>query len=154
MPLDEHAAADQSIGQKFKLTRSPEWPEVEKQFKSANPKCTACDETSQLNVHHKRPFHFVVLCGRPDLELDPRNLITLCTRTDREHHLLLGHLDDYESYNPAVLQFVNTYTGKTNQEIRRDGAFQKAQTEKPRHLEQMTASDRTAFKQMLDQQFA
>ena len=51
-------------------------------------------------------FHYVVLVGRPDLELDPRNLLTLCIRPDCEHHVLLGYLGDYESYNPKVLGFV------------------------------------------------
>lgn len=58
-----------------------------------------------------------MLVGRPDLELDPRNLLTLCIRPDCEHHVLLGHLDDYESYNPKVLGFVKAYaaspTGKS-----------------------------------------
>ena len=40
------------------------------------------------------------------LELDPRNLLTLCIGPDCEHHVLLGHLDDYESFNPKVLGFM------------------------------------------------
>jgi hypothetical protein len=29
-------------------------------------------------VHHIFPFHYCIALGRPDLELDDRNLITLC----------------------------------------------------------------------------
>jgi len=46
------------------------------------------------------------MCGRPDFELDPRNLLTPCVHHDCEHHVLIGHLDDYESYNRHVLAFV------------------------------------------------
>jgi len=95
------------------------------------------------------PFHFVVLCGRPDLELDPRNLITLCTEPKFEHHLLLGHLDDFESYNPDVKKFVKTDAKKTSQQIRTEAAFQKAHATKPKHLQDMTEAEKAAFKQLL-----
>ena len=153
MAIDKHAEADQRISEKLGIKRSPAWPEVEKQFRTAHPKCAACDETSQLNVHHKFPFHYVVDCGRPDLELDPRNLLTLCTRPDREHHLLLGHLDDYESYNPEVLAFVKTYANNTVQQIRNAAAFQKAHGLRPKHLDLMSAAEKAAFKNELDRQF-
>jgi hypothetical protein len=150
MAIDKHAAADKAIAEKFHLTRSPEWPNVEKQFKTAHPKCAACGDAGALNVHHRFPFHYVVLCGRPDLELDPRNLITLCTDKDDEHHILLGHLDDYESYNPDVLKFVTTYANQKNPQIRKDPAFKKAAAGKPKHLNEMSAAEKTAFKNMLD----
>src|SRR6266436_3820216 len=135
--VDKRAAADAIISQKLQLERSPAWPQVEKVFRAKNPKCQACNETQDLNVHHMYPFHYVVLCGRPDLELDERNLMTLCTRQDTEHHILLGHLDDFESYNPDVKQFVKTYAGKSNQQIRADAAFQTAHAAKPKHIDLM-----------------
>jgi hypothetical protein len=81
------------------------------------------------------PFHYVVLCERPDLELDPRNLITLCIHHENEHHVLLGHLDDYESYNPDVLAFVKNYSGLTSQQIRADQLWQKAVAGRPKHFD-------------------
>lgn len=153
MALDKHQAADAVIRQKYQLDRSPAWPQVEKAFRTAHPQCAACSETGQLNAHHKFPFHYVVQCGRPDLELDPRNLVTLCVRQDREHHILLGHLDDYESYNPDVADFVYLYHDETNQQIRADAAWQQAHLAKPKRLEQMTPDDKVAFKKMLDQKF-
>jgi hypothetical protein len=151
MAIDKHQAADDLIKQKFKLERSPAWPATEEAFKKLHPKCAACGGTAPLNVHHKFPFHYVVLCNRPDLELDPRNLMTLCTDTSKEHHVLLGHLDDYESYNPDVMAFVATYANKTSQQIRADAAFRTAHGKKPEHLDLMTQQQKGAFTKMLDQ---
>jgi hypothetical protein len=153
MATDKHQVADANICAKLNLKRSPKWPEVEKAFRAQNPKCVACGGTEQLNVHHMFPFHYVVLCGRPDLELDPRNLLTLCTREDMEHHLLLGHLDDYESYNPAVEQFVQTYKGQSATQIRNDPAWQTERDKKPKHVDQMSQQEKNQFKSMLDEKF-
>jgi hypothetical protein len=145
-----HQAADAAILQKFQLARSPAWPDVEHAFRAAHPHCAACGETIMLNVHHIFPFHYVVLCGRPDLELDFRNLLTACVRPDCLHHLELGHLDDFESYNPAVLKFVSKYSGMTSVQIRAHAEWQKAQANRPKHLDEMTQAEKDAFKKMLD----
>ena len=152
MPLD-HLTAERIIRQKFQLARSSAWPDVARSFRVANPFCAACGGAQELNVHHKFPFHYVVLCGRPDLELDPRNLITLCILHDSEHHVLLGHLDDYESYNPRVLEFVKNYSGLTSQQIRADPKWQKAAAGKPKHLDQMSETEQAAFRAILDAKF-
>jgi hypothetical protein len=152
MPV-EHLTAEKVIRQKFNLVRSTAWPDVAKDFRIAHPYCAACGGTEQLNIHHKFPFHYVVLCQRPDLELDPRNLLTLCVHHDCEHHVLIGHLDDYESYNPCVLEFVKEYSGLTGQQIRDDAAWQKAAASKPKHLDLMSATEIDAFKTMLDAEF-
>jgi hypothetical protein len=47
-------------------------------------------------------------------------------RHDSQHHVLLGHLDDYESYNLHVLEFVKNYSSLTSQQIRADPEWQKA----------------------------
>jgi hypothetical protein len=62
-------------------------------------------------------------------------------------------LDDYESYNPCVLEFVKEYSGRTGQQIREDAAWQNAAAKKPKHLDQMSAMEMDAFKQMLDAKF-
>jgi hypothetical protein len=152
MPV-EHLTAERIIRQKFQLVRSSEWPDVAKSFRAANPCCAACGGTEQLNIHHKFPFHYVVLCERPDLELDPRNLITLCVHHDNEHHVLLGHLDDYESYNPNVLEFAKNYSGLTGQQIRADLTWQKSVASRPKHFDEMSEADKAAFKAMLDATF-
>ena len=82
--------------------RSEHWPRVEEAFKVKNPRCACCGGTENLNVHHVMPFHLCIAVGRPDLELDDRNLVTLC-RGPFNCHLLFGHLGDFKGFNPLVL---------------------------------------------------
>jgi hypothetical protein len=83
------------------FARSPIWQKVESAFLSRNPNCAACkrDKTqAKLEVHHMLPFHLCRLFQRPDLEFDPTNLMTLCD----VHHLYIGHLGDWQSFNENV----------------------------------------------------
>ncbi len=73
-----------------RFTRSPKWPRVRKNFLKEHPKCAVCERRHNLQVHHIIPVHI-----KPDLELDPNNLITLCGRC----HLLFGHLNNWKHYN-------------------------------------------------------
>jgi hypothetical protein len=57
-------------------------------------------------VHHILPLGHCIALGWPELELDPRNLITLCETaggilTD-DHHLYLGHLGGFHLFNLDV----------------------------------------------------
>ena len=81
----------------FGKLRSPHWSTVERKFKATFPSCAVCDTLKKVEVHHKKPFHL-----HPDLELDPRNLISLC----REHHQWFGHLGDYKCSNPDVRKWI------------------------------------------------
>lgn len=81
------------------MPRSSRWPEVEKAHLAEEPLCVACGGHENLQVHHIIPFHFCILLGRPELELTDGNLITLCETPGRNHHLLIGHLDDWASAN-------------------------------------------------------
>jgi hypothetical protein len=78
--------------------RSPEWRHVRDKFLKENPTCAACGSSKKLQVHHKMPFHV-----NPHLELDPKNLITLCM-DENECHLQIGHGDSWQCYNPCVEQ--------------------------------------------------
>jgi hypothetical protein len=78
--------------------RSSQWPKVEKEHLRTSPSCAACGSTNRVQVHHVRPFHL-----HPELELDPKNLVSLCMDT-KECHLLIGHGDDFKAYNPNVLE--------------------------------------------------
>ena len=71
--------------------RSPQWPSVRSAHLRMYPRCEACVAGDDLEVHHLDPVSW-----RPDKELDPENLMTLCRRC----HLLIGHLDDWKSFNP------------------------------------------------------
>jgi hypothetical protein len=151
--MNTQLAAGRAILQKNGIQRSPLWDKVQRAFRTAHPRCAACDETAEVDVHHKFPFHYVVACGRPDLELDPRNLVTLCTRRGCQHHLLLGHLGNWESYNPAVTSFIKRYVGQGSTGIRAAAAWKKAAAARPKHLDQMTDAEKAAFKAMLDRRF-
>ncbi len=77
--------------------RSSHWPAVRKAHLKLHPACAACGHTLMVQVHHKKPFHL-----HPELELDPKNFITLCECSPTDHHLKLGHNGDWKSFNPNV----------------------------------------------------
>jgi HNH endonuclease len=107
--------------------RSPEWSRVAKEHLQRQPHCAACGyKGSKLQVHHIKPFHL-----HPQLELDPHNLITLCETRGREHHLLLGHLGEWESYNEHIREDVKHFYHKTAAQIRADLHWQKKMTQRP-----------------------
>ena len=115
------------IARRHGTERSPQWPRVEKEHLMREPTCAACGYRGHgLQVHHIKPFHL-----HPGLELDPRNLITLCEIKGRDHHLLLGHLDEWESYNVSVRSDVKHHYGKTALQIRSDIAWLKAMAKRP-----------------------
>lgn len=77
-------------------TRSPGWSKVRNEYLKNNKCCAACGTTSGLEVHHIKPVHIF-----PDLELDQDNLVTLCSK---KCHLLFGHLMNFKSWNPEVVE--------------------------------------------------
>lgn len=79
--------------------RSPKWTAVRKHYILENNSCAACGCTTNLQVHHKEPFHL-----HPEKELDPSNFITLCEDKDDKCHLIIGHLGDWKSFNPNVVE--------------------------------------------------
>src|SRR5690349_4051301 len=89
-----------AVARKYGITRSPLWPQVEKRVRE-HAKCVTCANDQELQVHHIVPFHLCHLVYRGDLELDERNLLVLCEENAKDHHLLIGHLGNFESYNPG-----------------------------------------------------
>jgi 5-methylcytosine-specific restriction protein A len=80
--------------------RDGRWPTLRKKFLEDNPTCAACGGNEELEVHHRVPVHV-----KSDLELDPKNLITLCEK--HGCHLAFGHLFDYHSYNLHCAQMAD-----------------------------------------------
>lgn len=83
----------------FGAPRSPKWATVRANWLKTHPECAACGQRDDLNVHHVKPFSF-----DPSLELDPNNLITLCTDGigHTNCHLMIGHGGYFAAYNPNV----------------------------------------------------
>jgi len=77
--------------------RSSKWPKVRDAHLKIDPVCNVCGGKEDLNVHHIIPFHI-----DKSKELDPTNLITLCNA--RGCHFAFGHLFDWQSSNPSVVQ--------------------------------------------------
>lgn len=88
-------------------TRSWKWRDVRKEHLKKQPFCQACGRKEDLEVHHIEPVHL-----NPSRELDPENLITLCSKTC---HLIFGHLMDYKSWNKDVVNDSNNYLQKLQQ---------------------------------------
>lgn len=99
-------------------TRSPQWPIVREAHIKENPSCIICGGTISLQVHHIHPFHI-----HPELELDPNNLVTLCTGNPTINcHLKFGHFGNFASkWNPVIKDeapiWLKRFTAKTEQEL-------------------------------------
>ncbi len=144
------------------IKRSAAWPKVERAFRKAHPTCLACKPSTSsaaIQVHHVHPFHYVVAVGRPDLELDSRNLVSLCEsekgKEAANHHLLLGHLDNFKEGNLAVVADATVkYHGLSAEEIRADKEWQSEEKEgRLKALDEMTEADKKVFREMLDRKF-
>lgn len=99
-PLSEMLQPPQDVGAFFAgVPRSGKWPGVRSRHLLENPACRACGKKKLLNVHHITPFHV-----RPELELEPTNLITLCETPSHNCHFMFGHGLDWRAYNPNVVE--------------------------------------------------
>lgn len=85
-------------------SRSPKWPTLRNNHLKINNSCAACGNKKNLHVHHIEPVFI-----KPEKELDPKNLITLCASPC---HLIFGHLMNYRSWNPLVVKDCETYLQK------------------------------------------
>lgn len=92
----------------FGSPRSGQWPRVRREHLSKEPACIACGRTHDLEVHHIVPFH-----ERPELQLAPENLATLCADPC---HLVFGHLLDFRTRsNPRVREDAAAYKRRLNE---------------------------------------
>lgn len=87
----------------FSLDRSPQWEKVRKAYLRIHPTCAICGTMKDRQVHHLKPFHIY-----PELELDPNNLITLCTSKywGFNCHLIAGHEGNFKYENSHTLEDV------------------------------------------------
>lgn len=151
---------DYPNGQHHEPPRSPAWPHVEKVVMHLHPHCAACgpDKAAKgRQVHHVLPFHYCVALGRPDLELDPRNLIVLCETEqgdpEANHHLLLGHLGNFKSDNVHVADDVSLFAGLDAAAIEADPRWLARKAARLKPLDQMTDQDKADFRALMDAMF-
>jgi hypothetical protein len=137
--------------------RSSHWPAVEKAFRKVHPQCVACivKSVTRIQIHHRFPFNYCIALGRPDLELDPRNLITLCEwkSPSPNHHLLLGHLDSFQSADLGIADSAIAFRGMSAAEIRADKRWIAKVAARLKPLDQLTAADKKAFTKQMNQMF-
>ena len=153
--------AGTAVAAEHGVARSPHWPGVEKAVLAANPHCIACapgQVSGGLQVHHVFPLHYCIALGRPDLELDPRNLVVLCETEEgkpgENHHLLLGHLGDFKEGNLDVRSFAVTYNGQKLDQIRENANYKLAvQNQKLKALNLMSAQEKQALRALMDKTF-
>ena len=93
--IDEALGVDPR-GDHPSVKRSGKWPKVMRAYLAEHPACEVCGATEGLNCHHVRPYHLFA-----ELELEPSNLITLCT-TGHDCHEIFGHLCDWKAWNPTI----------------------------------------------------
>ncbi len=86
--------------------RYPQWRKLRAAHLKIEPSCAACGTKKDLDVHHIIPVSV-----NPQRELDPTNLVTLCSA---RCHLVFGHFMSYTCYNPDVRQMTKEYRAKFN----------------------------------------
>ncbi len=90
----------QRIGEAF-TGRDRRWPAVRRRHVERFPECAACGSTQNVEVHHITPVGHAKRTGRPELELDPDNLLMLCG-PPKDCHWWLGHACDDRKWRPEV----------------------------------------------------
>jgi hypothetical protein len=104
------------------------------------------------------PFHLCHLVYRGDLELDERNFMVLCEENVNDHHLLLGHLGSFVSYNTGVMKGIMTLAESLPAlaagDIKSNQSWQKLMSDRPLPWGQWTHQQKLDFRQILDNTFA
>jgi 5-methylcytosine-specific restriction protein A len=88
------------------VTRSRGWSRVRREHLRWHPRCAVCGRESGLEVHHIKD-----VSNNPELELEPGNLVTLCSGSTK-CHFVFGHLGSWKSINPDVMTDAAVYCMK------------------------------------------
>lgn len=108
--------------------RSGQWPRVRREFLETHDECAACGRTGDLEVHHIIPVHVALAMGKPELELDPANLIALC---GNPCHFVHGHLMGWARTNEDVVEDCRRYREKVAAARRITGEMPDSPPESP-----------------------
>jgi 5-methylcytosine-specific restriction protein A len=84
--------------------RSNHWRSLEKHFLAKHEFCIVCGGKASV-AHHVKPYHLF-----PELELDEKNLVAVCTDGPGLNcHLAIGHCGNWHDYNPFVRHDADRY---------------------------------------------
>ncbi len=152
--LENHADLGARVAAAFGIRRSSHWDEVAREHLARQPRCVCCLPNMQFNiglqVHHIFPFHYCIALGRADLELDERNLITLCGKSPcgrgENHHLWVGHLDNFQSSNLSVVRDARkVFYGMPARQFRTDEQWLRHYNRRLVPLDLMTEAQKAAL---------
>jgi hypothetical protein len=136
------------------VARSPHWPMAEHHCLAANPCCAASGVKTGLQVHHVAPFHFCILVGRPDLELDSRNFVVLSESeqglAQTNYHLLLGHAGFFQSSNLNVREDTTYFYCRAAKEIEDSSLYQARVRNRCKPWNSWSDMDKQEFRTYLD----
>jgi hypothetical protein len=116
--------------------------------------CAASGVKTGLQVHHVEPFHFCILAGRPDLEIDARNFIVLSESekglSETNYHLLIGHANDFQSSNMTVRDDAKTFFGMSEEAIKSDERWLSREKARCKPWSSWTDQQKSDFRLCLD----
>jgi hypothetical protein len=136
------------------IPRHPHWNKINEGYLKKQPKCVVCGISENVVAHHIYPMHLCSEVGRADLELDERNLITLCENGSiSNHHLLIGHLGSFESYNPEIDTDVVKFKCKKDQFIKNNITWMKKNLNRPKAIYELTILEKRELRKRLDELF-
>ena len=150
----DHGAA---VAAEHGLKRSEHWPSLEKWMKKYfGNACQICGK-GPVQIHHAYPFHDAILSGRPELELTFENLTSLCEtekgKPTQDDHLIVGHLENFRSFNKELLVMIPKWKGLPSNAIKEMDDWKTLAGSKPLSYPQMGTSDQESFKETLDSIF-
>ena len=103
MQLNDIVWAPPPIPAELSEGRSPEWEALSRSFIKKNPFCAISGLCTNLQVHHKKPFHLY-----PELELVESNLVVL----NVNYHFIFGHLGDWKAWNPNIVNDIKVWSNR------------------------------------------
>ena len=135
------------------VVRDPKWTDVRNKYISTHNKCVVCGATQDLQIHHIFPVSYIRALGRPELELDVRNFMTLCESPNANHHLLIGHLDLWESVNLAVNVDADKYKNLNAASLKQNVHWKAEVKSRPSPANSLTHDEKKIIIQMMDIRF-
>lgn len=141
------------------LKRSSRWKKARREHLKKQPWCVACKKQHNglfvgflrffrgVQVHHIFPFHIVRALDRGDLECDSRNCVTLC----KDHHRVLGHFNDWNSYNPYVKHLAIRFFGRPIRDILNDPEWLRFREERKRDIRFLSSVELSELRAKLDE---